>query len=191
MHGNPNIGNSIGNNAGKGRPKGSLNVATRELVQFWNKFFTSEEYRDSAKRRILAGHAPHLESYLLQRIYGKPPDALRIALATRSSRSSDVEDLTDEQLAERAEIIAVVMRETLRLRALRAKIAAASQIAAGEAEARTLIPFVDYQDASSESVVIKVASHSVAVQDDASHEAASQSEASQSESPGVPEERTP
>lgn len=55
-----------------GRPKGAKNRATNEFKAFWQKFYASKAYRVSAQERILAGKAPHLESYTLNALYGRP-----------------------------------------------------------------------------------------------------------------------
>ena len=60
--------------AGPGRPKGSQNTATKEFKAFWLEFYESTAYRASAKARILKGKAPHLESYTLAKLFGKPVD---------------------------------------------------------------------------------------------------------------------
>lgn len=57
-----------------GRQKGTPNKATAELKELWGGFFRTDTYRDSASRRILDGKAPHLESYLLALIHGKPTE---------------------------------------------------------------------------------------------------------------------
>jgi hypothetical protein len=54
-----------------GRSKGTPNRTTRELRDCWHKFFESSEYQENAKARMSAGKAPHLEAYLLPKIYGK------------------------------------------------------------------------------------------------------------------------
>lgn len=54
-----------------GRVKGNPNHITRELKAFWHQFFESKAYQDNAMERIAAGKAPHLEAYLLPKIYGK------------------------------------------------------------------------------------------------------------------------
>jgi hypothetical protein len=88
-----------GPNNGKGRPVGATNYVTRDLREYWHAFFGSEEWRATAKRRILNGTAPHLESYLLQRIYGKPTE--RIAL-TVEEPEEDLSKLSEEELLARA-----------------------------------------------------------------------------------------
>ena len=80
--------------------KGSPDIATRELKEFWHKFFISEEYREKAKQRILDGSAPHLENYLLNRIYGKPREQVDLNI---SHSTEDLSSLTIEELRERAE----------------------------------------------------------------------------------------
>jgi len=99
---------------GPGRPKGSINLATRELKEFWNLFFCSSEYRESAKRRILSGSAPHLESYLLARIYGKPKEEIDLHIGRLEE---DLSHLSSEELAQRAEDIARSLREAQELEA--------------------------------------------------------------------------
>jgi hypothetical protein len=49
-------------NPGGGRRKGVPNQATPEIKAFTRHFLQSKEYRQSSKRRILAGKAPHLET---------------------------------------------------------------------------------------------------------------------------------
>ena len=39
---------------------------------FWEEFLTSPTYLQVACKRILAGEAPHLENYWLNRTNGKP-----------------------------------------------------------------------------------------------------------------------
>lgn len=63
---------------GAGRPKGVPNKATREIKAFWHAFFRSKPYRETAKNRMLAGRAPHLESYLLALVYGKPKETVEV-----------------------------------------------------------------------------------------------------------------
>jgi len=60
-----------GTTPGPGRPKGSLNKATKEIKDFWEGFYGSPTYLKSAKARILKGRAPHLEAYWLKRLFGE------------------------------------------------------------------------------------------------------------------------
>lgn len=53
---------------GPGRPKGSKNKLTKEI----ELFFESKVYADAAKARMVQGKAPHLETYWLNQIIGKP-----------------------------------------------------------------------------------------------------------------------
>jgi hypothetical protein len=108
MHGNPEI---YLHAKPTGRPKGALNAVTRELKECWHSFFSSPEYQESAKRRILSGSAPHLETYLFNRIYGKPTE--HIAMTVNSA--VDLSAMTDAELADRAEALAVMLRELGRL----------------------------------------------------------------------------
>lgn len=66
-----------GNKLGRSR-KGTTNKATREIVEFCKKFLLSQEYRDSAKARVLAGTAPHLETLWHHYAAGKPADELNV-----------------------------------------------------------------------------------------------------------------
>lgn len=99
-----------------GRPKGALNIATRQLKEFWHEFFTSEEYRRKAKQRILDGCAPHLESYLLNRIYGKPLEQVEVSVV---GPEEDLSMLSVEDLARR---LAEVSRQLEEAKALEAAL---------------------------------------------------------------------
>ena len=48
---------------GPGRPKGSKNKATREVKEWFADLFADPAWRESAKRRMIQGKAPHLESH--------------------------------------------------------------------------------------------------------------------------------
>ena len=52
--------------AGPGRPKGAVNASTRAVREFALELVESPEWQASARARILAGKAPHLEAYLLR-----------------------------------------------------------------------------------------------------------------------------
>ena len=51
---------------GPGRPKGSKNKHTPEIKAWAAQLFDSPEWRESARKRIVAGKAPHLEGHVLQ-----------------------------------------------------------------------------------------------------------------------------
>lgn len=61
-------------NAGKGRPKGAKNHATREIQSAARLLVEDEHYVASLKRRLTSGKAPHMETLLFQYAYGKPKD---------------------------------------------------------------------------------------------------------------------
>lgn len=88
-----------GPNNGLGRPKGASNIATREFKQFWSLWFHSDEYLNSAKHRILAGQADHLETYLLALVYGKPKETIDLRVG---QIDEDLSELSLEELTGRA-----------------------------------------------------------------------------------------
>ena len=57
---------------GPGRPAGSKNKHTKEMNAFWQGVLEGEEYLQAAYKRVLEGKAPHLESYWLNKVNGKP-----------------------------------------------------------------------------------------------------------------------
>jgi hypothetical protein len=59
-------------NPGGGRPKGAQNKATLEIKEFARNFLTSDGYRRTVERRILAGTAPQMEVLLHHYAFGKP-----------------------------------------------------------------------------------------------------------------------
>lgn len=62
--------------AGKGRPKGATNKATRAIKDIATGLLSDAKYQDSLKRRLSAGKAPHMETLLHHYAYGKPKDEL-------------------------------------------------------------------------------------------------------------------
>lgn len=58
----------------RGRPKGALDHSTREMKEWALELFSSPEWRASARRRILAGKAPHLETHIVAVLMPKPKD---------------------------------------------------------------------------------------------------------------------
>jgi uncharacterized protein DUF5681 len=57
-----------------GRPKGALGHATREMKEWASDLVHSDAWRESARRRILAGKAPHLESHIVAVLMPKPKE---------------------------------------------------------------------------------------------------------------------
>jgi hypothetical protein len=103
-----------GPNNGKGRPVGALNRTTRDLKEFWHYFFSSHEYREKAKERILNGTAPHLESYLLNRIYGKPTERIAVSV---DEPQQDLSRLSIEELEAMAQGLLHDITEAKEIRA--------------------------------------------------------------------------
>jgi hypothetical protein len=62
--------------AGKGRPPGALNKATREIREAARLLLEDTDYRALLRRRLIAGKAPHMETLLHQYAYGKPKDVI-------------------------------------------------------------------------------------------------------------------
>ena len=56
--------------------RGLHKVQAAELQLFWDRFFTSPEYRENLKSRILEGSANHMEVLLHHMTYGKPKETL-------------------------------------------------------------------------------------------------------------------
>ena len=54
-----------------GRPKGIGNKITEAMKEWASDLFASEAWRTSAKKRILAGRAPHLESHIIATLLPK------------------------------------------------------------------------------------------------------------------------
>jgi hypothetical protein len=102
----------IGPNNGRGRPRGATGLIQREFKECWHLFLNSDEYRDNAKRRILSGRAPHLESYLLNRIYGKPQEQVAVTI-----QPEDLSALSTAELAERAADLLSQLKEAEALEA--------------------------------------------------------------------------
>jgi hypothetical protein len=129
VHGNPNLGRDIGAPLGNkgGRPKGRLNDATYEIRQFCQGIIRSDEYRTSVMRRIKNDTLPpQTEALLLAYGYGKPPEHLHLTASLQDARN-DLSELTEEQLAERAELLAMVLRAKAEAEAAAARVAEAKQ----------------------------------------------------------------
>jgi hypothetical protein len=94
---------------GGGSRKGIMNRAAGAGREFALKFVNSQEYRDSLMRRIRNDILPSaVEVRLLAYAYGNPPERTELVLPGRSSE--EVQSLTDQQLAERAESLAATLR---------------------------------------------------------------------------------
>lgn len=62
-------------NLRRGGGRTGPNKATREIRELAQAWTTGDpEWVESARARMKAGDAPHLENYLLQMLYGKPKD---------------------------------------------------------------------------------------------------------------------
>lgn len=61
-----------------GRKPGSSNKATRDVREFAQKFIDDEDYRESLRRRVLRGAAPHMEVLIWHYRFGKPPDKVEM-----------------------------------------------------------------------------------------------------------------
>jgi hypothetical protein len=51
-------------------------VQFKEAQVYWDRFFSSEQYRDVLKQRILDGEAQSIEIMLYHMTYGKPKETL-------------------------------------------------------------------------------------------------------------------
>ena len=86
---------------GPGRPKGSKNRMTKErtlLLQAEKCFNSADTWERSAWPRILRGRAPHLESYFLQRIYGKPVESVALTGEAKKPIRVVIEVVRDKPL---------------------------------------------------------------------------------------------
>ena len=84
-----------------GRRKGSKNKLTKErsLLQQAEERFNSREYWErSAWPRIARGKAPHLESYFLQRIYGRPVEFFAVSGEAKKPIRVTIEVVRDKPL---------------------------------------------------------------------------------------------
>jgi hypothetical protein len=61
--------------AGHPRKKGQLNIATKEIKALAEAMTVGDRvWLESAKRRMIAGEAPHLEVFFLSHRFGRPKD---------------------------------------------------------------------------------------------------------------------
>jgi len=99
----PITGKSLG-----GRKPGSKNQISSEARQFALDIVRSPEYRASLLTRVKAGTlAPNIEAMLWAYAYGKPAERIVID----HNPAAELAELPVAQLAERAELIAKVLRE--------------------------------------------------------------------------------
>lgn len=100
---------------GPGRPKGSLNKATREFQRACRKLLEDKDYRDALKKRLLAGTLkPQVEVMLHHYAYGKPKETIDVNHMVQEDVTA-LQELTPEQLAAEAQ---QTSRELLELQAL-------------------------------------------------------------------------
>jgi hypothetical protein len=86
-------------NAGKGRPKGALNLATRAIKEIATGLLEDPDYQVSLAARLKAGKAPHMETLLHHYAYGKPLE--RVSM-TVDDRREQYRELTDDAIQARA-----------------------------------------------------------------------------------------
>lgn len=77
----------------KGRPKGGLSAAHREIKERSQDFVESDRYWKNLQARILKGRAPHAEILLFHYAYGKPVD--RFSLTNQDGTKDYVAELLD------------------------------------------------------------------------------------------------
>lgn len=63
---------------GSGRKPGQKSKFTEEMRDYWLQFFSSDEYRDSLKKRLLRGKSDRIEQLLLHYVYGKPVETVEL-----------------------------------------------------------------------------------------------------------------
>jgi hypothetical protein len=122
-----------------GRPPGSPNRVTAagraEAKSFALELLRTPEYKLSVERRMRAGTLPPaVELRLMDYAWGRPVEHVEIS----TPATAELAELDDSGLAERAEVIATVLREKARLDALRAE-ASAAEDAEGEAVGESVL----------------------------------------------------
>jgi hypothetical protein len=63
-------GDNFKGKPGPGRPKGLPNKATQDAREFAQKFIDDQDYRESLRRRVISGRAPHMEQLIWTYRYG-------------------------------------------------------------------------------------------------------------------------
>jgi hypothetical protein len=87
--------------AGPGRPKGGQNKTTIEVRAAARTIVDNPNYRAALALRVKSGTAPHMETLLWHYAYGKPVEKIEVKDTT-----DEFENITAEQLRERAKLIA-------------------------------------------------------------------------------------
>jgi hypothetical protein len=67
------------NGPGRGRPKGALNKATRDIKDIARGLLSNEEYQRNLVKRLTRGTAGPVESLLYQYAFGKPKDTVELS----------------------------------------------------------------------------------------------------------------
>jgi hypothetical protein len=66
-----------------GRPKGTVLTKTKEIREFARHVLLGDNpeiYGENVRRRILAGDAPHMETFFAQHLWGKPTENINLNL---------------------------------------------------------------------------------------------------------------
>lgn len=94
---------------GFGRPPGAKNRITSEARDFALQIVRSPEYRASLLNRVKAGTLPaNIEAMLWAYAYGRPTERVEI---THMSPAAQLAEMSVQELAERASLIAKVLTE--------------------------------------------------------------------------------
>jgi hypothetical protein len=97
-----------------GRPPGAPNKANGLAKHFAREIVESPEYRASLKSRAKSGTLPpQVETMLWAYAYGKPTEKVEIT----TPQHQDMSEMSTEELAERAALIASVLKDTADARA--------------------------------------------------------------------------
>lgn len=110
MHGNPHFGREIQpppDSVKRGRPKGRLNDVTLEARTMALEIVRDPTYRANLLKRAQDGTLGPMEPVLWSYCFGKPKDQPSFA-----TEDLGLLDLSDAELAARAELIASVLRAT-------------------------------------------------------------------------------
>lgn len=90
-----------------GRPPGALNRTSRQAREFAQMLVSSPAYRFSLIARIKAGTLPPaIETMIWHYAFGKPKETIELV----DDREKDFSSTTTQDLAKRAELLAIVLR---------------------------------------------------------------------------------